>query len=177
MSETTHQILEGMAAELASAVECRRALVGALRRRILEVAEEMAPPLREAAGAERDCRAALLEAVTGAPDLFHKPRTRNAHGIKYGWSVGKPSIEIPDEAKTIRLIREKVDAAQQELLIRTTERVNKRAVLDLTAKDLRLIGVRQIIGQDEPLVSIPKDSVDALVETLLAQSAPVEAAA
>jgi hypothetical protein len=177
MTETTHQSLEGMAAELASAVECRRALVSALRRRILDVAEEMAPPLREAAGAERDCRAALIDAVTGAPDLFHKPRTRTAHGIKYGWTTGKPSIEIPDEAKTIRLIREKVDAAQQELLIRVKESVDKRAVLDLTAKDLRMIGVRQIVGEDEPLVSVPKDAVDKLVETLLAESAPVEAAA
>jgi hypothetical protein len=172
----THQTLEGMAAELASAVECRRALTAALRRRLLEVADQMAPPLREAAAAERDYRAALLSAVQDMPELFAKPRTRQAHGIKYGWQTGKPSIEIPDEARTIKLIREKVDPAQAVLLIRVKESVDKKAVLDLTAKDLRLIGIRQVDGTDAPLVSIPKDGVDALVDALLAESTPQEAA-
>lgn len=175
--DVTHQTLEGMAAELASAVECRRALTAALRRRILEVRDELAPALREATGAERDCKAALLAAVESAPHLFRQPRTRLSHGVKYGWQTGKPSIEIPDETKTIRLIREKVDEAQQALLIRVTEKVDKRAVLDLTAKDLRMLGIRQVEASDTPLVSIPKDEVDRLVDALLAESEREEAAA
>lgn len=171
----THQELEGMAAELATAVECRQRLTVALRQRLLAVAAELAPALREAAGAERDCCDALLEAVRGAPDLFAKPRTRTVHGIRYGWQLGKPSIEIADEAKTIKRIRETVNAAQQELLIRVTERVDRRAVLDLTAADLRRLGIRQLPGEDLPVVSLPKDGVDRLVETLLAEQAEVTA--
>lgn len=175
--DVTHQTLEGMAAELASAVECRRALTAALRRRLLEVRDELAPALREATASERDCKAALLGAVEIAPHLFRAPRTRQSHGIKYGWQTGKPSIEIPDEAKTIKLIREKVDEAQQALLIRVSEKVDKRAVLDLTAKDLRMLGIRQLDARDTPLVTIPKDEVDRLVDALLAEAEQEDAAA
>lgn len=177
MSEQTHQVLEGMAAEYASAIECRRALEGALRRRLMAVADELAPALREAAGAERDCRDALISAVEDAPHLFGKPRSRTVHGIKYGWQAGKDRIEIPDEPRTIHLIRSRIDPAQQELLISRKESVYKPAVLDLTAKDLRLIGARQIPGDDSVICKPISDSVDALVNTLLADMERVTDAA
>lgn len=169
MPEITHQILEYMAAEYASAVECRTAIAQAIRRRVLEIAEEMGPSLREAAAAERDCHAALRDAVDGARHLFEKPKTRTNYGIQYGVRASRPSIEVPDEAKSIRLIREKIDPAQHPLLIQVRETVYKPAVLDLEAKYLRMIGIRQVQPDDAVVVKPVADSVDRLVSTLLAE--------
>lgn len=170
MPEITHQTLEGMAAEYASAVECRRALTDALRRRVLDCVLELAPSLREAAGAERDCAEALRAAVEGAPELFAKPKTRVVHGIKYGWQAGKASIEIPDEAKSIRLIREHADEAQQHLLIRTVESVHKPSVLDLEARWLRKFALIQRPGEDAVVCRPIADGVDKLMSALLADA-------
>lgn len=59
---------------------------------------------------------------------------------------------------------------QATLLVRVTEKVDRRAVLDLSAKDLRALGIRQLPGLDVPLVSLPKDDVDRLIDTLLAET-------
>lgn len=168
--DISHRLLEELANALAQAAEARRALVGQLRQALLAAAAPTLPALRTATASERDAKATLLQAVTDAPGLFAKPRTRNAHGVKYGWALGKPSIDIPDEARTLRLIRAKVPDDQATLLIRVTERVDRRAVLDLSAKDLRALGIRQLPGLDAPLVAMPKDDVDRLIDTLLADT-------
>ncbi len=170
-----HRLLEGLAAGYSQAVETRRALVVGLRQAVLDAAIPHLPGLRVATADERDARATLLQAVSDAPALFARPRTRNAHGIKYGWALGKPSIAIDDEARTLKLIRTKVPEDQQVLLIRVKETVDRRAVLDLSAKDLRTLGIRQIDGVDAPLVVLPKDDLDRLVDTLLAETAGEEA--
>lgn len=162
--------LEGLAAEYASAVESRRRLTDALRTRMLAAAAAILPALREATAAERDCRAALAAAVEMTPALFIKPRTRTAHGVKYGWQTGKARIEIADEARTIKLIRKHVEPAQQELLIHTQERVSKPAVLDLEARWLRLLGIVQHGGEERVVVKPIQDAADALVGALLADA-------
>ena len=173
----THPALEALAERYAQAADARRDRQAALRARLLHAASELLPALRAASAAERDAHDALLAAVTAAPDLFVRPRTRTVHGVKYGWQTGKASIDIPDEARTLRLIRTKLPEDQQVLLIRVKEAVERRAVLDLTAQDLRRLGIVQVPGQDAPLVSLPKDAVDKLVDTLLAASPDGEGAA
>lgn len=172
MSEpTTHHQLEGLAAELASAIEGRRRIEDRLRAQVHQIVSRLAPSLREAAAAERDCADELRNAVEANPGLFAKPRTRTVHGIKYGWQTGKPKISIPDEPKSIRLIRERLPEDQAALLIRTTESIVKPAVLDLTAQDLRRIAIQQEPGEETVIVKAMADSVDRLVQTLLADNA------
>lgn len=173
--DLSHRLLEELAEDYAQVVETRRRLTGLLRRALMDAAAPLLPGLRTATADERDARATLLQAVSDAPALFARPRTRNAHGIKYGWALGKPSIAIDDEARTLKLIRTKVPEDQQVLLIRVKETVDRRAVLDLSAKDLRTLGIRQIDGVDAPLVVLPKDDLDRLVDTLLAETAGEEA--
>lgn len=170
-----HRLLEGLAAGYCQQVETRRALVVGLRQAVLDAAIPHLPGLRAATAAERDARATLLQAVSDAPALFARPRTRNAHGIKYGWALGKASIAIDDEARTIKLIRSNVPEEQQILLIRVTEKVDRRAVLDLSARDLKRLAIRHVAGEDAPLVSLPKDDLDKLVDTLLAETTGGEA--
>lgn len=165
-----HPALEALAAAYAQAVDARRDRQAALRARLLAATLDLVPALRAAVASERDARAALFAAVEAAPGLFVRPRTRSHHGVKYGWAQGKASIEIPDEAKTLELIRKKLPPEQQVLLIRVKEAVERRAVLDLTAQDLRRLGIVQVPGIDAPLVQLPKDPADKLVDTLLSET-------
>ena len=169
MSAITHETLRGLAEEYGSAVCARQALVAATRTRLAEVAREMAPALREALGAERALREALVDAVGAVPELFDKPRTRTAGVVRYGWQTGKPSIDIPDPQATIRKI-ELLPHGQAELLLRRTVAVHKPGLLDLTVADLRRLGVRQIPGADSVVVKAIKDDTDRLVDALLADT-------
>lgn len=169
MSATTHEALAGLAEEYASAVLARQQLVAATRKRLAEIAAEMAPALREALSAERDCRDTLAGAVEAAPELFAKPRTRTVHGVRYGWQTGKARIEIPDETETIRRI-ERLPDGQSELLLQRKVSVYKPAVLDLTAADLRRLGIRQVPGEDSVIVKVVDDATDRLVDALLADA-------
>lgn len=166
---SNHEALAGLAEEYASAVLARQQLVTATRKRLAEIAAEMAPALREAVTAERDCRDDLAAAVECAPELFHRPRTRTTHGIRYGWQTGKARIEIPDEAETIKRV-EKLPQGQGELLLQRKVSVYKPACLDLTAADLRRLGIRQIEGEDSVIVKVMDDAVDKLVDALLADA-------
>jgi hypothetical protein len=166
----THELMAGLAEKYASAVLCRQELQTVLRRRLQLVADELAPVLREALRTERDSRDDLAAAVEQAPQLFARPRTRTVAGIQYGWRTGKPQIEVPDEAKTITLIRKLLPEGQQVLLIRTLEHVHKPAVLDLTAADLRRLGIRQSEPEDTIICKPVKDETDRLVAALLADT-------
>lgn len=131
--------------------------------------------LADAAAAED----ALRNAIEAAPELFEKPRTRVLHGVKVGYQKGKGKVEIPDEAKTIRYIREKLPTDQAELMIRVTEKVERRAVMDLTAADLKRLGIRIIESGDQIVIKPVDSQVDKLIKALLADipDEPGEAAA
>jgi predicted RND superfamily exporter protein len=120
--------------------------------------------LADAAAAEDELR----NAIDAAPELFDKPRTRVLHGVKVGYQKGKGKVEIPDETKTIRYIREKLPPDQAELMIRVTEKVERRAVMDLTASDLKRLGIRIVESGDQIVIKPVDSQVDKLIKALLA---------
>lgn len=167
----THQPLEGQVATYASAIEGRRQITAAIRRRLLEVADALAPALREAAAAERDARDALEASIKAAPALFAKPRTRTVHGIKYGWQTGKPSIVVPDEARACSLIRRYAPADLREQLLVIKESVSKTAALGLPVGQLQRYAIEYRNARDSVVVKPVADLVDDLVAALLHESA------
>lgn len=172
--QPTHEQMSLLASDYAQAVLNRQALVAGCRARLRAIADEMAPAIHEAVAAERDRHDALAAAVEQAPELFSRPRTRTTAGIRYGYLAGKPKIDIPDEAKTIALIRKHLPEGQQVLLIRTKESVHKPAILDLTLQDQRRLGIRQIPGEDSVVVKPVSDDTDRLVQALLDDAAHQE---
>jgi hypothetical protein len=167
-----------LAAEYAQAIANRQAMQLALREQMLSVAAGLIGALREATQAESDCQAALLAEVEAHPELFGAPRrSRQVQGIRYGWRAGKDRIEIPDEGKTIALIRKHLPEAQQVLLIQVKESVYKPSVKDLTAADLRRLGIRQVRSPDAPFVTPANDEADRLVLALLDETVAQEGAA
>ena len=115
----------------------------------------------------KDQQAQLRAALAASPELFTKPRTVVFHGIKVGYAKGKGKVVMDDEAKVIARIRAQLPADQVELLVRIEESVHKPAVYDLTAADLKRLGI-QIVGDGDGIVIKDTTSdVDELVELLL----------
>lgn len=116
-------------------------------------------------------KAAVLSAVAAAPGLFEKPRTRLLAGVKVGMQKRRGQVVIEDEAATIRRIRQLLPAEQAELLVRVREDVYKQAVYDLSAGDLKRLGIKIANDTDEPIVKIAGEDIEGLVDSLLTDEA------
>jgi uncharacterized membrane protein YccC len=159
--------------QLAAAYEWQRRslyeLIEQLERKMTEVKAVALPSIRQQVGETAAARDALHNAIDEARTLFEKPRTRTFHGIKVGLQKAKGQVEIDDEERTIKRIRETLIKDQAELLIRVRETVDKNAVRDIEPTDLKSFGIR--IGKDRDTVVVkPQDSeVGKLVDALLAR--------
>ena len=127
--------------------------------------------------AARAEKARLSDEVAAHPELFADRRTREFAGIKVGYHKLKGRVIVDDEAATIARIRNLLPAEQAELLIRVRENVHKPAVYDLTAGDLRRLGIRIDADTDTIVVRPVDDALDKLVDALLADVEGLEVAA
>lgn len=141
--------------------------VAALRAVIDQETREALPGIRERLDAVAQAETDLRAAVEAAPEQFEKPRTRTLHGVRFGYMTAKARIDIPDEADTLRRIRELLPSNQSELLIAISERVDKRAVADLTAADLKRLRIRVESPVDQVVVKPTDNDVEKLIKTLL----------
>lgn len=106
---------------------------------------------------------ALIEA---SPDLFVKPKSVVLHGIKLGYAKGKGKVEWDDPDQVVRLIHKHYpDLA--DVLITTTEKPAKDALNNLTAAELKKLGVSVTEGGDAVFIKPADSEVDKLVNALL----------
>ena len=111
---------------------------------------------------------ALLDAVSRSPALFKRPRTRSFDGVKVGFRKKPGKVVIADEERTVQRIRERLPTEQAELLLRVRESVVREAVSDLSAADLKRLGIAISDDTDQPVVSVARTDLDRLVDALLA---------
>lgn len=134
-------------------------------------ANEM-PAIRAGIDAATAAWAELELGIQSNPGLFVKPRTVAAHGITFGIQKSKGSIKVPDEEKTVALIRKHLPE-KADVLIGTKEVPVKKALEQLPAADLKRIGVQVTDGQDTVVIRPAPSDVDKLVKALV--KADVEA--
>lgn len=132
--------------------DAKKALIGRIRRDV---------------AAAKDAEAALRAAIEAGKDLFDKPRTRTFNGVKVGYAKSKGSIAWDDEDAVIKRIRKLLPADQAELLIRVEESVHKPGVYDLTAGDLKRLGIEIEGAGDAVVIKDTASQVDKLVAALL----------
>lgn len=108
----------------------------------------------------------LSAALEDSPELFVKPKSIIMHGIKIGFQKGKGKITIPDEEKTILLIKKNLPD-QAEILIKQEEKLVKPALNNLTASDLKKVGLNLIESTDEVLIKSVDSDIDKIVTALL----------
>jgi hypothetical protein len=111
---------------------------------------------------QEDLKAALEE----SRPLFVKPKTIVFHGVKVGFQKSKGKLSWNDDAQVIKLIR-KHFPDQEEVLIKKTEKPSKDALLNLSAENLKKIGVTISDTGDVAVIKSTDSEIDKFVEALL----------
>ncbi len=123
--------------------------------------------LRKSAETLKASQAALAAAIAANPTCFVKPRTVILHGLKIGLQKEKGKLAWDDEDAVIARIRKLLPEEQAELLIRVQETVVKAAVYDLTASDLKRLGIRIEADSDKVVIKSALADLDKWLDMVL----------
>jgi hypothetical protein len=145
--------------------------MAAINDAITIIKRQSMPALRKAVEKAAAKKAALRGLIDESREQFEKPRTRILHGVKLGIVKGKGSIVVDDPVTTIKLIHKNMPD-EAGLLLRVTESVNKLALTQLTASDLKKIGARVEETGDQIVVLPTSSEIDKLVDALLSEDEP-----
>lgn len=171
IEKPTLQSLEKLAETYADARGSLAAVVEHMQSRIDRIKQDHMAEIRLRVAQARDAEAALRAGVAVVPELFEKPRSRTFHGIKIGYQKAKGTVTFADEDAVIKRIRAQLPRDQVELLVRIEEKVHKPSVYDLSAADLKRLGIEITGAGDVVFVKDTASEVDALVSALLKESA------
>lgn len=121
---------------------------------------------------EAAAKAALLDLVISAPQLFQRPRSLTVDGVKAGYRKEEDGLTWEDEAHVIARIRALPELSEiAQVLIRTEESLNVSALSELTAAQRRAVGISLVQGVDKPFVSFTDSDVEKMVKAILADAA------
>lgn len=163
----TMRDIESLSADYAGAIEDLARAVTVLDSAIRTIKAKSLPGIKRAAAKAAAAKAKLKERVDASESLFARPRTRTFHGVKVGFAKNKGSIKWRDEAAVIRRIKKLLPDNQVELLIRTKENVHKQAVYDLSASDLKRLGIQITGAGDQVVIKLMGLDIEKLVDAML----------
>lgn len=143
--------------------------INAIKRRHL-------PAIKKSVALTMEKKARLEAALEESKGLFVKPKTMIFHGIKIGFKKDKGKISWVDDDQVIKLIK-KHFPDKQDLLIKTTEKPVKDALQQLTAAELKRLGIMVNETGDAVVIKGTDSEVDKLVDALLKDDSPEEEAA
>lgn len=124
------------------------------------------PQIKAAIEGGADAWKALESMVLAHPELFDKPRKLTAHGITFGYEKGKGGLEIDNPDRTVELIRRHLPD-QADVLITVRESPVKTALAQLSAAELKRVGV-EVKGTGDVVVIRPADGeIDKVVRALV----------
>jgi hypothetical protein len=118
----------------------------------------------------------LKDALDESRALFVKPRTMVFHGVKIGFQKAKGKISWADDDQVVKLIK-KHFPDQADVLIKTVEKPVKDALQQLTAADLKRIGVTVEETGDVVVIKGTDSEIDKFVDALLKEDDLKEAEA
>lgn len=122
--------------------------------------------LRNAVAKTKEAAATLQAAIEAYPQGFLKPRTVVLEGVKLGFQKAKGKISWEDDDQVIKLIRKHLPEAA-DVLIKSTDKPVRDALSNLTAAELKKIGVSVTEAGDEVVIKDTTAAVDKLVAALL----------
>lgn len=124
------------------------------------------PGIKKAVARAKEAEHALATAIESSPELFKKPRTVILHGVKVGLAKGKGEIRYQDPDQVLKLIRKHLPE-QADVLIATKEVPVKKALAQLSAAELKKIGVTLVQTGDQVVIKPTDSEVDKVVSALL----------
>ena len=158
--------IERSAKKYAEAREHLAGIVAAMNEGIEAIKRDNMKRLKKAVNEAAEHHDALKALIETAPECFVKPRSVVLHGIKLGFQKGKGKIEWDDADQVIRLIK-KHFPEQAEVLIATSEKPAKEALAQLTAAELKKLGISVTDGGDAVFIKPADSAVDKMVDALL----------
>lgn len=144
---------------LASKVRQLEAEIEAVKRQRL-------PGIKAALARAAEAEGRLRTVIQASPELFEKPRTLILHGVKVGYRKATGKLVWDDPDQVVALIR-KHYPDQADVLIVVRETPSKSALVQLSAAELKRLGVRVSDCNDEVVIAPTDSEVDKLVEALL----------
>jgi len=114
----------------------------------------------------------LLAVIRESPELFEKPRTYVAEGIKFGMQAAQGTLEWEDDEKVCCRIAELAEADvipqdQVDLLVTVTRKPVAAALRQLSPDIRRRIGVRLEGEGDQPLIKSVDSSIEKAVTSVI----------
>ncbi len=147
--------------------------VDALQTEIERLKQRAMPGIKSAVARAREAEHALATAIEGAPQLFRKPRTVIFSGIKVGLAKGKGEIQYQDMAQVLKLIKKHLPD-QADVLIAVKETPVKKSLPQLSAAELKKIGVTIRETGDQVVIRPTDSEVDKVVNALLKDTQKLE---
>lgn len=141
-------------------------IVSALQEGIDALKRKAMPRLKAAVNKAADTSDELLALVNESPELFVKPKSVTFNGIRIGFQKEKGKIVFDDPEQVIKLIRKHYPELA-DTLIATTEKPSKDALNNLTAEQLKKIGVTVTSDTDVVFIRAADSDVDKMVNALL----------
>ena len=164
---TGFEVLAGLCQAFAGARDRVSERMERIRERRVKYTNRLIPGLRTRVAELGEARDRVREYLEEHREQFRKPRTRALAGCKVGWRKKPGRLVVADEARTIQLIRMRMPERAKALVqVRTS--LNKAALKKLPAAELASVGASIVAVDDVPVIAMPKDSLDALVDALLA---------
>ena len=108
----------------------------------------------------------LEAAIDERRDLFVKPRTQSAHGIKFGLRKGPGRLE-GDEREAIARIERRFPARAKDLVV-VRRSLNREALKKLEVGELAKLGVALVQDADQIVITAASNDLDKLVAAMLA---------
>ena len=160
--------IEDRARAYAAANAATLRLADDLKAAIAAVCAAHVGKIKTAAAAAAVERETLMALLADAADLFAPPRrSLTVDGVRVGWKKERGKVVITDEAAVVQRIEERLPADQAELLIRRTAKVHKPGVYDLSAGDLKRLGIQIEADADAPFIKDIEVPIDKLVKGLM----------
>jgi hypothetical protein len=126
-----------------------------------------------ARGARQEKARAARGLLQDGRALFLRPKSVMFHGIKVGYKKGTGKIEWEDADQVVKLIK-KHFPDQADVLIISSEKPAKDALAQLTAAELKKLGVLVEESGDVPFIKDTSSEVDKLVAAFLKDEATDE---
>lgn len=155
------------AALLARTREQLAQMVGELNKGIEALKADRLPDIRVAIDAATEAWKGLEAEIELHPELFERPRSLEAHGIKFGFKKSTGGLEIEDEERTVALI-EKLLPDQADVLIASKKKPVKDALAQLPAATLKKLAVEVKDTGDAVFIKPAEGALDKMVKALVA---------
>lgn len=120
-----------------------------------------------------EAEARLFAEIEANPQCFVKPKTLVIAGVKLGYQKSKGGIAFDDSDAVVARIK-KHFPDQADVLIQTKEAPVKTALAQLTAAELKRLGVSVTEAGDQIVIKTTDSEIDKTVEALLKAASAVE---